>query len=86
MTEVKGMIFFMDGTKMSLSWPREGQAGNDPMTIATSVKSALDSDKIMVEVDDTLLVIPTRNIKYFQLSPAPEKLPAGVVRGARVVE
>ena len=84
MTEVKGMIFFMDGTKMSLSWPR--QAGIDPTTIATSVKTALDNDKIMVEIDGTLLVIPTRNIKYLQLSPAPEKLPAGVVLGARVVE
>jgi hypothetical protein len=83
MVEVNGAIFFMDGTKMTLSWPRP--EGNDPSTIATAVKNALDSDKLMAVVDGYLLVIPMRNIKYIQITPAPEKLPTGVVRGAQLV-
>lgn len=82
--EVKGTLFFMDGTKMSLAWPR--QAGHDPATIASTVKAPLESDKLLVEVHDSLLVIPTRNIKYLQITPPPERLPSGVVLGARIVD
>ena len=84
MTEVKGTIFFMDGTKMTLSWPRH--AGNDPATVASTIKNALDSDKLLAEVDGQLLVIPMRNIKYFQVTPAPEKIPAGTLLGAQVID
>jgi hypothetical protein len=82
MSEVKGTIFFMDGSKMVLSWPRQA---NDPTMAATQVKSALENDKLTVEVDGSLIVIPMRNVKYIQVSPAPEKLPGGVVRGAQIV-
>jgi len=81
---VKGVIHFMDGTKIVLQWPR--QAGADPATIAANVKKALESDRIAVEVTGHLLIIPVRNIKYIQVTPSPEKLPQGVIRGARVVE
>jgi hypothetical protein len=81
--QVAGTIFFMDGTKVSLRWPR--QAGNDPSTVAANVKKALEADRILAEVDGSLLLIPIRNIKYIQITPSPEKLPAGVLRGARIV-
>ena len=81
MVEVRGTFFFMDGTKMILKWPR--QSGGDPSTLASNIKNALESEKIMVEVDGQLFVIPTRNIKYFKISPAPEKLPQGVLKGAQ---
>ena len=83
MVEVTGTIFFMDGTKVSLKWPR--QAGNDPSTIATNIKNALEADKLMLEVGDHLMVIPMRNVKYFQISPPPPKLPNGVLKGAQIV-
>ena len=81
MIEVRGTFFFMDGTKMVLKWPR--QSGGDPSSLASNIKNALDSDKLMVEVEGQLFVIPVRNIKYFQISPAPEKLPQGVLKGAQ---
>jgi hypothetical protein len=82
-TTVYGTIYFMDKTKLTLRWPR--QAGNDPIEIAATVKRALEADKIMAEVEGRLLVIPVRNIKYIELSPAPQKLPKGVLMGAEVV-
>ena len=81
MTEVRGTVFFMDGTKLTLSWPRQGRS--DAATNVSNVKAALEADQIVAEVDGSLLVIPFRNIKYVQVTPAPEKLPAGVLRGAR---
>lgn len=75
-------VFFMDGTKVSFRYPK--QAGTDASTIAANVKKAIDAEKLVLEVDGDLLVIPMRNIKYVQVSPAPAHLPSGVLRQARV--
>jgi hypothetical protein len=82
-TTVYGTIYFMDKTKLTLRWPR--QAGNDPIEMAATIKKALDSDKIMAEVDGRLLIIPGRNVKYIEISPAPPKLPKGVLLGAEIM-
>ena len=66
-----------------MRWPR--QAGNDPIEIASTIKKALESDRIMAEVEGRLLIIPVRNIKYIEISPAPPKLPKGVLLGAEVM-
>ena len=75
--KVTGTIHFIDGNKLVLSWPR--QAGNEGTTVASRIKQALESDRIMAEIDGSLFVIPVRNIKYIQITPSPEKLPAGSV-------
>jgi hypothetical protein len=80
---VYGTIYFMDKTSLSLRWPR--QAGSDHIEIAAMVKKALEADRIMAEVDGSLLIIPVRNIKYIKVSPAPPKLPKGVLLGAEIV-
>ncbi len=38
----------------------------------------------MAEVEGQLLMIPMRNVKYVVISPAPESLPQGIVRNARM--
>ena len=80
--KANAVIHFMDGTSIVIDYPK--QAGNDPATIASSVKKALDSDKIVVEVDGSLLVIPLNNIKYVAITPLPDALPAGVLRHAHI--
>lgn len=80
---VTGTIIFMDGSKLSLRWPR--QAGTEATTIAASIKRALEADRILAEVDGNLFVIPIRNVKYIQVTPAPEKLPGGILLGAKIV-
>lgn len=78
------VIHFMDGTSLVLSYPR--LQDKDAATISAAVKRALDAEKIVVEVGDSLLVIPVRNIKYVQVTPTPEALPSGVFRNAEIVE
>jgi hypothetical protein len=36
----------------------------------------------MIEVDGALMTFPLHNIKYVQVYPAPDPLPANVIRGA----
>jgi len=76
-------VFFLDGTKVLFRYPR--QAGTDPATIAATVKRAIDAEKLVLEADGDLLVIPMKSVKYVQVSPAPAHLPAGVLRQARVI-
>jgi hypothetical protein len=82
-TTVYGTIYFMDKTKLTLRWPR--QAGSDPIGIASTIKKALEADRIMAEVEGRLLIIPVRNVKYIEVSPAPPKLPKGVLLGAEIM-
>jgi hypothetical protein len=75
-------VFFLDGTSASFRYPR--QAGADPATIAATVKKAIDSERLVLEVNGDLLVIPVRSVKYIQVSPAPDHLPGGILRHAEV--
>ena len=81
--DVHAVIHFMDGTKVTFAWPQ--QASDDPSTMITRVRKALEMDKLAVEVQGDLFVIPIRNVKYVQITPAPAKLPAEVIRGGEVV-
>ena len=80
--KVTATIHFTDKTKIVLDYPQ--QSGTDSATIVSNVSKALKADKLVAEVSGDLLIIPTRNIKYIHLSPAPPKLPAGVLRNAQL--
>jgi hypothetical protein len=82
-THVSMTVFFLDGTRASFRYPK--QAGNDAATILANVKKAIDSDKLVLEVDGDLLVIPIKSVKYVQVSPAPAHLPSGILRRATVI-
>ena len=78
------LIRFMDGSKLTLRYPK--QAGTDPATIVANVRKALEADRLLVEVDGNLLFVPLSNVKYLQLTPAPDMLPPTVLRHARLVD
>ena len=79
---VRMTVFFLDGTKISFVYPR--QSGSDQAAIVNTVKKAIDAERLVLEVDGDLVVIPIRSVKYVQVSPAPPHLPAGILRRARM--
>ncbi len=84
-TRTVGLVVrFMDGSKLTLRYPK--QAGNDAATIVANVRKALEADRLLVEVDGNLLFIPLSNVKYLQVTPAPDALPSTVLRNARLVD
>ena len=70
-------IHFNDASKLSMTFP---QQADDFSQIASRVQKALDANKLAIEVDGELFVIPMNNVKYLQVNPAPEKLPDTVIR------
>jgi hypothetical protein len=76
-------FYFLDNSNMKLVWPRQGS--KDPQVFANQVKKGLESDRFMAEVEGQLVIIPMRNVKYVVISPAPQTLPQGIIRKARIV-
>jgi hypothetical protein len=70
-------IHFIDGSKLSMTFP---QQTGDFNQIASRVQKALDANQLAIEIEDELFVIPMNNVKYLQVNPAPEKLPDTVIR------
>jgi hypothetical protein len=79
--EKRGMIIhFTDGTKKVLEFPQ--QVADSDANAAVKIKEALEARHLVLEAEGSLILIPLENVKYIQISPAPKKLPAGVIRGA----
>jgi hypothetical protein len=80
---VQVTFFFVNGRKLSVEIPK--QAGTEITTAMSNLKKVLESDRIMIEADGDLLVIPVANLTHFRVHPAPEAMPGGIIRGARVI-
>jgi hypothetical protein len=75
-------IHFTDGSKLSVTFPKQ----TDMLyKIMSGVEKALDADKLAIEIDGELFVVPMNNIKYLQVNPVPEKTPETVIRGGSLI-
>ena len=78
--QVRTTVHFMDGTKLALRNSPDEE--DTPTSIMVKVRQGLEADKLVAEVDGSLLVIPSANVKYIKISPCPKELPRGILRGA----
>jgi hypothetical protein len=82
MIDVHCTISFVDGTQLKLVWPRPEEPD---VRLAGMLEKILTNESIAAEVEGRLMIIPVNNIKTMEVSPASEKLPAMVIRDARMV-
>ncbi len=85
MTDDKDMIVhFHNGSNLQLAFP--AQMKNSGAALAEAVKSILSSDKLVVQTEHRLLVIPWGGVKYLETnSLPPSALPFGAIKGATIV-
>jgi hypothetical protein len=83
MEKRKVTFHFENGETLAVEFPK--QAGDDASTAMGNVRKALESDRIQLEVKGELIVILLANVNYIWITPAPEALPTGIIRGARVI-
>lgn len=74
-------IHFTDGSKIAFRYPNITETS----TLATKVKKALEQDKIVVQTNDSLIIIPVMSVKYIQVTPKPDALPDGIIRDAEII-
>ena len=77
------IIQFIDGTKLTLEFPK--QISGSSTALLESLKKSLESERLVIEADGRLMIIPWSNVRWVEVVPAPESLPFGAIRHARIV-
>lgn len=72
-------VEYMDGTSEAFSFPKQVQDDYEQMQ---KIREAMRADRIVLEVDGLLHIIPMSAVKRLDFSPAPPSLPDFVIRGA----
>ncbi len=75
-------IHYTDGSEMQVEYVRKEEVSN----IATRIEKAIESNEVLIELEDRLLVVPLNNLKYIEVVPAPPKLPKFTIRHARLIQ
>ena len=78
------IIHFNNGTKMEVSFP--ALVKNSLGAVMEAGKKILESDKLVLQTDQQLIIIPWSSIKYLAATAVPAAaLPFGTIKGARIV-
>lgn len=77
-------IHFNNQSRLDLSFPK--QIKDSVAAVMESIKRAMEADKLAIETEDRLLVIPWTSVKLIEVTPVPPALPFGAIRNARIVD
>ena len=50
------------------------------------VKKMMEADKLVIEAEGRLIVIPWASVQHLEVSPVPPALPFGAIKNARMVQ
>ena len=79
----RAVFHFVDGSQLTLEWPKK--MADDARELAPALREAASSTHFAAEADGRVVVIQMANVKYFEMIPAPDRLPREWLRGARKV-
>ena len=82
MAKVRCTVSFLDGEQLKFEWERPEDAA---VRAGGLVEKLMSSQSFAVEMEGRLVIVPTQNVRTVEVAPAPETLPATVIRGAHVV-
>ena len=74
-------IFFVDGNSLEFTFPPVADSSN----IGDYITGLLSLANIVMEADGHLYFIPTQNIKYIDVNPAPDILGNKIIKGASLI-
>jgi hypothetical protein len=72
-------ITFTDGTVQTFNLNEPPPTENTPI-ISSRLKHIIESNCLMLEVDNRLLLFPMQNIRCIEINPSLAKLPDTVIR------
>jgi hypothetical protein len=82
--EKRLIIHFNNGTKMDVTFPT--QIKNSTGAMLEGIKRILESDKLVLQTDEQVVVVPWSSVKYLEASAMlGAALPFGAIKGARIV-
>lgn len=78
-------VFFTDGEALHFEFPFD-EGEEDHASAVSAVREALEKDKVTIEAEGDLYVIPLSSVRYVFATPAPDNLPTdSVIRHARII-
>lgn len=77
------VIHFNNGSKLELTFPT--QIKNSTAAVLEGIKKVMETDKLVIEAEGKLLVIPWSSVKQLEVTPVPPALPFGAIKGAKIV-
>ena len=77
------IVHHNNGTKLEVTFPV--QIKNSTAAVQEAMKRIMESDKLVIETGDRLIVIPWSSVKHVEVAPAPPAVPFGAIRNAKVV-
>jgi hypothetical protein len=80
------IVHYNNGAKSEFSFPI--QMRNSSAAVLEGLKKMMETDKLAIETEGRLIVIPWSSIKQLEVSPVPTSasLPFGVIKNAKVVQ
>ena len=77
-------VHFNNGTKMDVAFPT--QIKNSPGAVMEAAKRILEADKLVIQTEQQLIVIPWTSVKYLEAAAVPAAaLPFGAIKGASIL-
>lgn len=76
-------IHFNDGSEMRFDFIIQDL---DLVSLGKAIEKAVESNKLVLEVEGVMYLFPYENIKYLRVSPSPEMLPEIAVKGVRLAD
>jgi hypothetical protein len=73
------VIHYLDGTSETFTFPKQAK---DHYDLMGKLNDAMKADRLTIEADGHLHIIPLSAIKRLQFSPTPESLPGEVIKQA----
>lgn len=77
------VIHFNNGSKLELTFPV--QIKNSTAAVIEGIKKIMETDKLVIEAEGKLLVIPWTSVKQLEVTPVPPAMPFGAIKGAKIV-
>lgn len=77
-------IHFNNGTKLDVAFPT--QIKNSMGALVEAAKTILESDKLVFQTDDQVVIVPWTSVKFLAAAAVPTAaLPFGTIKGARIL-
>jgi hypothetical protein len=80
----RAVFHFIDGSQLTLEWPKK--MDDSARELAAILREAAGIAQFPAEVDGKVVIIQMANVKYVEISPAPQHLPIEWIRGAHEVK
>ena len=74
-------IRYTNGNEQKFELDRE----EDTLNIASRIQEVLNANQLLLDLGESVLIVPYQNIQSIEVSPPPPHLPSNAIRNVRLI-